>query len=164
MRPCSLRQVPRADMESAPTVLFWPWPKLHIFYYLLRSAKKGYSPALVKYAYYLENGIYVEKDYQMAYEYYLLACQKQNREGFYHLGRWFFYGIGQKEDKQKAMQYYKQASDYHYSKASFMLGYMYHYGDGISKDLEKAKEYYQLALQEGYLEAQKELDKLEVEK
>ena len=34
----------------------------------------------------------------------------------------------------------------------------------ISKDLEKAKEYYQLALQEGYLEAQKELDKLEVEK
>ena len=31
-------------------------------------------------------------------------------------------------------------------------------------DLEKAKEYYQLALQEGYLEAQKELDKLEVEK
>ena len=32
------------------------------------------------------------------------------------------------------------------------------------KDLEKAKEYYQLALQEGYLEAQKELDKLEVEK
>ncbi len=132
--------------------------------YLLRSAKKGYSPALVKYAYYLENGIYVEKDYQMAYEYYLLACQKQNREGFYHLGRWFFYGIGQKEDKHKAMQYYQQASHYHYSKASFMLGYMYHYGDGISKDLEKAKEYYQLALQEGYLEAQKELDKLEVEK
>ena len=34
----------------------------------------------------------------------------------------------------------------------------------VSKDLEKAKEYYQLALQEGYLEAQKELDKLEVEK
>ena len=33
-----------------------------------------------------------------------------------------------------------------------------------SKDLEKDKEYYQLALQEGYLEAQKELDKLEVEK
>ena len=132
--------------------------------YLLRSAKKGYSPALVKYAYYLENGIYVEKDYQKAYEYYLSACQKQNREGFYHLGRWFFYGIGQKEDKQKAMQYYKQASDYHYSKASFMLGYMYHYGDGTSKDLKKAKEYYQLALQDGYLEAQKELDKLEVEK
>lgn len=132
--------------------------------YLLRSAKKGYSPALVKYAYYLENGIYVEKDYQMAYEYYLSACQKQNREGFYHLGRWFFYGIGQKEDKQKAMQYYKQASDYHYSKASFMLGYMYHYGDGTSKDLKKAKEYYQLALQDGCLEAQKELDKLEVEK
>ncbi|MFQ9073661.1 MAG: hypothetical protein ACLR43_13830 [Faecalibacillus faecis] len=26
--------------------------------------------------------MYVEKDYQMAYEYYLLACQKQNREGF----------------------------------------------------------------------------------
>ena len=99
----------------------------------------------------------------MAYEYYLSACQKQNREGFYHLGRWFFYGIGQKEDKQKAMQYYKQASDYHYSKASFMLGYMYHYGDGTSKDLKKAKEY-QLALQDGYLEAQKELDKLEVEK
>ena len=47
---------------------------------------------------------------------------------------------------------------------SFMLGYMYHYGDGISKDLEKAKKYYQLALQEGYLDAQKELDKLEVEK
>ena len=47
--------------------------------YLLRSAKKGYSPALVKYAYYLENGIYVEKDYQMAYEYYLLACQKSFR-------------------------------------------------------------------------------------
>ena len=62
------------------------------------------------------------------------------------------------------MQYYQQASHYHYSIASFMLGFMYDYGDGISKDLEKAKEYYQLALQEGYLEAQKELDKLEVEK
>ena len=48
--------------------------------------------------------IYVEKDYQMAYEYYLSACQKQNREGFYHLGRWFFYGIGQKEDKQKEVK------------------------------------------------------------
>ena len=34
----------------------------------------------------------------------------------------------------------------------------------FSDYLEKAKEYYQLALQEGYLEAQKELDKLEVEK
>ena len=32
------------------------------------------------------------------------------------------------------------------------------------RDLKKAKEYYQLALQDGYLEAQKELDKLEVEK
>ena len=63
-----------------------------------------------------------------------------------------------------AHQYYQQASNYHYSKASFMLGYMYHYGDGTSKDLKKAKEYYQLALQDGYLEAQKELDKLEVEK
>ena len=36
MRPCSLRQVPRADMESAPTFCFGPsGPKLHIFYYLL---------------------------------------------------------------------------------------------------------------------------------
>ena len=34
--PCSLRQVPRADMESAPTFCFGPsGPKLHIFYYLL---------------------------------------------------------------------------------------------------------------------------------
>lgn len=73
-------------------------------------------------------------------------------------------GKDKKKNKHKAMQYYQQASHYHYSKASFMLGYMYHYGDGISKDLEKAKEYYQLALQEGYLEARKELDKLEVEK
>ena len=36
--------------------------------------------------------------------------------------------------------------------------------DDAQRLLEKAKEYYQLALQEGYLEAQKELDKLEVEK
>ena len=36
MRPCSLRQVPQADMESAPTFCFGPSePKLHIFYYLL---------------------------------------------------------------------------------------------------------------------------------
>ncbi len=91
----------------------------------------------------------------MAYEYYLLACQKQNREGFYHLGRWFFYGIGQKKISIKQCNIINKLVIIIIQKQSFMLGYMYHYGDGISKDLEKAKEYYQLALQEGYLEAQK---------
>ena len=57
MRPCCLRQVLRADMESAPTFFcFGPGPKLHIFYYLLsfnsnaKTAKGFPRPLAVAYS------------------------------------------------------------------------------------------------------------------
>lgn len=119
---------------------------------------------MIKYALYLERGIYVKQNYELAYRYFVYAGSKQSGEGLYHLGRWYFFGIDHKEDKSLALDYFKHASLYDFPEASFMVGYMYHYGDGVKQDLALAKEYYLKAIKEGSKEAQKELNKLEVEK
>ena len=130
--------------------------------YLEKSAQFNYPPAMIKYALFLEKGIYVPRDYKKAYQYFLLAAKMGSEKALYHLGRWHFYGVGQEEDKQLALDYFKQASLKNDPEASFMIGYMYHYGDGIPQDLHQAQKYYLKALDEGNEDAQKELDKLEV--
>ena len=91
-----------------------------------------------------------------------MAAKQGSEEALYHLGRWYFYGIDHKEDKLLAFDYFEQASLKNYPEASFMIGYMYHYGDGILQDVQQAKKYYLKAWNEGYADAKKELEKLEV--
>lgn len=132
--------------------------------YLQKAVQGDYIPAIIKYALFLEKGIYVPKDYHQAYQYFLYAAKHKSGDGYYHLGRWCFYGIDGQDDKKMALDYFKQASDCHLAKASFMVGYMYHYGDGVPQNLDIAKKYYRKAIQEGSKEAKSELNKIEVEK
>ena len=132
--------------------------------YLHQAVEGDYIPAIVKYALFLEKGIYVTKDYEKAYQYILYAAKRKSAEGCYHLGRWHFYGIDGHDNKELALYCFQLASQDHFPEASFMLGYIYHYGDGVKQDLNLAKKYYLKAIDDGSKEAQNELNKLEVEK
>ena len=85
------------------------------------------------------------EDYGKALEYYQLAADAGNAEGWRGIGSMYEYGDGVRQDRGKAIEYYQKAADLGDAESCAILGSMYFYGDGMKKDIGKAIEYYEKA-------------------
>ena len=88
------------------------------FYYV-----RGYS--------FLEQRLNVsaKKDFYRALEF-----DDLNREALYHLGRIYYYGLGDNQDLPLGISFFRRAADLNHLDAQFHLGFGLMHGRGIKKD------------------------------
>jgi len=90
----------------------------------------------------IEKAVSYEKgkdiDLKKSFHYYMLAAKKEDREGMFKVGAFYFYGIGVDLDYNEAYKWLKKSSLKGDDRAFFLLGNMYLKGKGKSVDFSKA--------------------------
>ena len=93
---------------------------------------------------------YDAEDYGKAMEYFQLAADLGNAEGWRGIGYLYQYGLGVEQDYDKTLEYFSLAAEQGEPGAMFAIGECYHLGQGVKKDLDKAAKWYRRALDAGY--------------
>ncbi|WP_167631587.1 zinc-ribbon domain-containing protein [Mariprofundus ferrooxydans] len=115
----------------------------------LKSARLGYTKAMIVYGRVLAEGMGIEKDVTEAFVWYRLAAKRGEPIAQYYLGSAFFNGFGCEKDYEKAVYWYEKASKQNLSDAILSLGWMYENGHGVQKDCKKAHENYLISAELG---------------
>lgn len=89
------------------------------------------------------------KDYDRAMEYYQMAADQGNAEGWRSIGSLYYNAEGVEQSSEKALKYWQRAADQGDAKALTNLALLYRKGEGVELDYEKAMEYYQQAVDGG---------------
>ena len=92
-------------------------------------------------------------DYGKAMEYFQLAADAGNAEGWRGIGNLYANGEGVEMNLDKAREYFGLAAEQGDAKAFFNIGVMYEYGDNGEKDIGKAVEYYLKSGEMGFADA-----------
>lgn len=102
-------------------------------------------------------GIGVEKNLEVAFEWYMKAAVLGHAEAQYKIGEAYYNGEGTGEDLEEAFAWYMKAAEQDQEDAQYSLGYMYAHGEGVKKDLEEAFDWYMKAAAQEHTEAQYEI-------
>ena len=90
-----------------------------------------------------DNCLGVERNLELAKEYYEKAVEKGNSKAANNLGNLYHYDNGLEKNYKKAIEYYQKAVDGGSKKASYNLAEVYYRGGaGVEQNYEKAFEYY----------------------
>ena len=93
---------------------------------------------------------YDAADYGKALEYYQLAADAGNAEGWRGIGNLYANGEGVEMDTDKAREYYDLAAEQGDAKSLYNIGLLYMYDMDEKQDIGKAVEYYLKAGELGY--------------
>ena len=116
----------------------------------LDLANEGEVAAQTMVANMLLQGMGVEKNSDLAYNYYFKAAVQNDAEALYMYG---WYAL-KKIDEKEGLEYIIKSADASYLEALYSLGGMYYFGmHGCQKDMTKAFEYYEKAFFLGKKEA-----------
>lgn len=88
-----------------------------------------------------ENGEGVEKNMQIAFQWYNKAASNGYKYGYYNLGRHYEYGLSVAKDLNKAFSMYEKAASLYHSFSSLILGKWYLYGTNVAQNYYKAASY-----------------------
>ena len=100
-----------------------------------------------------EDGTGVEKDYEIARQYYLLAASQNLPEAYLRLGIFYQFGYGVDVNMDTAMAYYQKAADLGSTDAMVMLGRNYCDGNRVRQSYARASALFQDAWEKGNAEA-----------
>ena len=92
-------------------------------------------------------------DYGKAMEYFQLAADAGNAEGWRGIGNLYANGEGVEMNLDKAREYFELAAEQGDAKALYNIGVLYQYAMGGEQDTAKAVEYYQKSGELGFAEA-----------
>jgi len=105
-----------------------------------------------------ENYIYGENgktiNYEIAFNYFQKAADKNNSTAQYYVGVMFRDGIGCQGNSEEAVKWFKKAATQGFPEAQYNLGVMYRDGFGDTKDPVEAVEWFKKAANHGIVEAQ----------
>ena len=95
-----------------------------------------------------------------AYRFYKISAIKGNKDVYFKLGEYNFYGKGIEINETEAVKWYRKAvNSINCERALFRLGECYEYGVGVVKNKFEAVKYYQRSAEYGYTEAKVALGK-----
>ena len=109
---------------------------------------------------YYENGYVVEKDIELAREYYRQGALRGDAYCYNELGRMYATGVGVNIDNFAALDYYKQAAELGDELGYTNMAFLYENGDLGEPDIKKAIELYEKAAKRGEPNAIDALDRL----
>lgn len=135
---------------------------------LIAEAQKGNILAVYDLGRIYSSGIGVDKNLEVAHEYYVKALagfnevesQKSWKYTEYRIGKMLAAGLGTEQDYQKAAEWFELSAEKKYKYAQYSLGALYHRGQGVDQDLGKAFELYLKSAIQGFPYADFEVAKM----
>ena len=124
---------------------------------LIKLAESGDASAQLDLGLCYQEGKGVEKNYEIAVEYFKKAAAQGFVFAYCFLGLCYEIGRGVKQSDEIAFEYYKKAADRGNASAQKKLGDFYQTGRGVKQSDEIAFEYYKNAADQGNVSAQKNL-------
>lgn len=76
----------------------------------------------------LEDGLWIQKNLHLAFDYYKQSAEQKNPWGLYYLGRCYQEGLGCKRDLQTALETFKLAAEQDHPPAQYSLSFFYRNG------------------------------------
>ncbi|MEO4053325.1 tetratricopeptide repeat protein [Solibacillus sp. CAU 1738] len=105
---------------------------------LTTLSNDGDSKAQGVLAYYYQEGIKVNKDYEKSLEWYLISAENGNTTSMVNIAYLYSNGIGVKQDHEKAFKWNLKAAENGDSSGMFNVSKKYEFGLGVEKNLKKA--------------------------
>lgn len=135
---------------------------------LIAEAQKGNFLAVYDLGRIYSSGIGVDKNLEVAHEYYVKALagfnevesQKPWKYTEYRIGKMVASGLGTEQDYQKAAEWFELSAEKKYKYAQYSLGALYYRGQGVEQDLGKAFELYLKSAKQGFPYADFEVAKM----
>ena len=114
-----------------------------IFNYLINNQTIQHYEVIVGVFYY--KGFGVDKNENIAFEWYIKASQQNDINGHYEVGGCYYYGYGVNKNYKKAFEWYSKSANNGCAEGQNRLADCYYYGDGITQHVDKAFEWYSKA-------------------
>lgn len=121
---------------------------------LYKYAEEGIKEALYFYALILINGVKVNKNPVLGFDYMKKAARLNYVKAIMFLADALYNGNMVHVDHKNAMYYYQKAVQLKDLDAALMCAYAYLVGDGVEKNLQKSLDYCYIAAKGGKMEAQ----------
>ncbi len=125
-----------------------------------QSAQDGDGSAALSLGHFYMRGQYVEKDYDLAHDWFLIAEEAGKPMAAYQLGGSYINGLHRNISHRKALRYFEKASEAGIARATRQIAIAYHTGIGRQKNIDRAIKYYQLAAKQGDTLAARDLDNI----
>jgi len=117
-----------------------------------KGADAGYGPGLDALGFLHQMGQGVERNTDLAFDYYTKAARAEDLQGMFHVGACYSKGIGVKADQSKAIEWWQKAVETgRHASSAYNVGLRYEAGYGVMKDAKKAFEYLLIAAEENHL-------------
>lgn len=101
----------------------------------------------------LEEGIGVEQNSQLALEWFKKAAEQKYAAAFFNLGQTYLEGKVVERDVKKAFEYFMQGAEIDQADCQLELGYCYYQGNGVEQDYNRAIQWFKKAAKLGIGEA-----------
>lgn len=118
-----------------------------------KAADMGDDVAQANIASRLKSGTGIDKNIELAIDYYTKSANQGYLGAIKELARIFHYGDGVDADAEQAIRWYKKAIEKGDDESIYKLGYFYEFADCISHDYAKALECFKLASEKGIVKA-----------
>ena len=118
-------------------------------YYLSFEAAQGNPTAQYNLGLMYKNGIGVEKDFNEALGWFILASDNDHMLSKYALGLMYYKGEGIRKNYSKAMNLFLDASYKGHPASQINVGNMFYFGHGVSKNYPKAHMWWSFAKEKG---------------
>ncbi len=123
-------------------------------------AKTGDGNANFYMGYIYENGLGVEANLAIAWDWYNNACENRSVRSCVRVAEMFEGATGVDQNYARALMYYEKAEELGDVSATRKIGKFYLDGKLGARDIDKAKMYFEKAISEGDNESQKLLDNI----
>lgn len=119
------------------------------------GAEKGNANAQFSLGGIYYHGIFSDKDYDKAIEWFTKAAAQGHTKAEYNLGDIYYHGRGVAVDYKKSYEWFLRAADDGDSKARLYLARMNYEGLGVAQDYEEAFSWFKKLADDDFPEAQK---------
>lgn len=120
------------------------------FAYFLQAARQGDARAQLQVGFCYEEGLGVDKDYNMAASWYKASAENGNTQAMKNLGQMLEYGAGINEDWKEAAKWYERAANAGHVDAMAALARAYQFGVGVPQSRQAALYWDKKAYQSGH--------------
>lgn len=119
-----------------------------------QAAEMGNAEAQFEMGSFYYNGIYVERDFNMAFSWYNKAAMNGNATAIDNCGIAYIEGIGVDINHSKAVEYFERGAALNYAPSIFNLGVSYENGNGVEQNSVRASKLFRQAAELGDGDAQ----------
>lgn len=152
MAEAVVREITDDDQEEFKIHRGNPKPhELEVFDWYRRAAESGDLEAQLKYAFFLQEGVFGPKNLPEAVRWYRMSADRGNLDAQYCMAICYRHGIGVSPSETEMFNWFLRAAEGGHARAQFSLAlFCYGRGEGVEENEEKSAHWYRMASDQEY--------------